>query len=121
MQFCRRSFLLKKELEASLGPQIGDEPEMSLGHNIIMQCRWMGAIRWLASSQHALWVGLRAAEEFTLCSVHLPSWVSDDSFGQSVEEALEAGRSKASGLIFLGVHANCNIDDSTGQGIVRCP
>ena len=41
--------------------------------------------------------------------------VSDDSFEQSVEEAPEAGRSKASGSIFLGVDANCNIDDSDDQ------
>ena len=68
---------------------------------IIIDCRWMGAIRWFASSLHALWVGLRAEEEFIFCSVHLPSWVSDDCFEQSVEEALDAGRSKASGSIFL--------------------
>ena len=75
----------------------------------------MGSIRWFASSQHALWVGFRAEEEFTFCSAHLPSWVSDDCFEQSVEEVLEASRSKASGSIFLGVDANCNIDDSNDQ------
>ena len=74
----------------------------------------MCSIRWFASSQYALWVGVRA-EEFTFCSAHLPSWVSDDCFEQSVEEVLEAGRSKASGSIFLGVDANCNIDDSNDQ------
>ena len=47
-----------------------------------------------------------AEEEFTFCSVHLPSWVS---------EVLEAGRSKASGSIFLGIDANCNVDDSDDQ------
>ena len=94
------SFLSLEELEASLG-----------GHKlvanawdtaIIIHCRWMGSIRWFASSQHALWVGVRAEEEFTFCSAHLPSWVSDDCFEQSVEEVLEAGRSKASGSNFLG-------------------
>ena len=82
---------------------------------IIIHCRWMGAIRWFASSQYALWVGLRAEEEFTFCSAHLPSWVSDHCFEHSVEEVLEAGRSKASGSIFLGIDANCNVDDSDDQ------
>ena len=84
---------------------------------IIILCRRMGSIRWFASSQHALWVGFRTEEEFTFCSAHLPSWVSDDCFEQSVEEVLEAGRSKASGSIFLGVDANCNIDDSNDQRV----
>ena len=48
--------------------------------------------------------------------MHLPSWVSDGCFEQSVEEVLEAGRSKASGSIFLGIDANGNIDDSDDQG-----
>ena len=41
--------------------------------------------------------------------------MSDEYFEQSVEEVLEAGRSKASGSIFLGIDANCNIDDSGDQ------
>ena len=82
--------------------------------DIIIHCRWMGAIRWFASSQYALWVGLNAEEEFTFCSAHLPSWVSDDYFEQYVK-VLEAGRYKASGSIFLGVDANCTIDDSNDQ------
>ena len=69
----------------------------------------------LPRSQYALWVGLKAEEEFTFCSAHLPSLVSDDCLEQSVEEVLEAGRSKASGSIFLGVDANCNIDGSNDQ------
>ena len=88
---------------------------MSVGYGLIILCRWMGSIRWFASSQHALWFGLRAEEEFTFCSAHLPSWVSDDCFEQSVEEVLEASRSKPSGSIFLGVDANSNIDDSNDQ------
>ena len=43
-----------------------------------------------------------AAEEFTFCSVHFPSWVDNDSFEQAVEETLEAGRSRASGSIIFG-------------------
>ena len=74
---------------------------------IIIHCRWMGFIRWFASSPHAVWVGVRAEEEFTFCSSHLPSWVSDECFEHSVEEVLETGRSKV-----LGIDANCNIDDS---------
>ena len=74
-----------------------------------------GFIRWFASSPHAVWVGVRAEEEFTFCSAHLPSWVSDECFEQSVEEVLETGRSKASGSIFLGIDAKCNIDDSGDQ------
>ena len=75
----------------------------------------MGFIRWFSSSPHAVWVGVRAEEEFTFCSAHLPSWVSGECFEQSVEEVFEAGRSKASGSIFLGNDANCNIDDSGDQ------
>ena len=54
---------------------------------IIIHGRWKGAIRRFASSQHALWVGLRAVEKLTFCSVHLPSWVDNNSFEQAVEEA----------------------------------
>ena len=32
-----------------------------------------------------------------------------------VEEVLETGKSKASGSIFVGIDANCNIDDSGDQ------
>ena len=77
----------------------------------------MGATRWSASSQCALWVGLRAEEEFTFCSVHLPSWVSDDCFEQSVEEFLEAGRSKASGSIFLGSMPTAILTTVTTSGV----
>ena len=105
-----------EELEASLGwHKLVANVECPWDTSIIIHCRWMGSIRWFASSQHALWVGVRAEEEFTFCSAHLPSWVSDDCFEQSVEEVLEAGRSKASGSIFLRVDANCNIDDSSDQ------
>ena len=105
-----------EELEASLGRlKLVANVKCPRCTAIIIHCRWMGSIRWIASSQHALWVGVRAEEEFTFCSAHLPSWVSDDCFEQSVEEVLEAGRCKASGSIFLGVDANCNIDDSNDQ------
>ena len=105
-----------EELEASLGGhKLVTNVECPWDTAIIIHCRWIGSIRWCASSQYAFWVGVRAEEEFTFCSAHLPSWVSDDCFEQSVEEVLEAGRSKASGSIFLGVDANCNIDDSNDQ------
>ena len=105
-----------EELEASLGGhKLVTNVECPWDTAIIIHCRWMGSIRWFASSQYALWVGVRAVEEFTFCSAHLPSWVSDDCLEQSVEDVLEAGRSKASGSIFLGVDANCNIDDSNDQ------
>ena len=95
-----------EELEASLeGHKLVANVRCPWDTAIVVHCRWMGAIRWFASSQYALWVGLRAEEEFTFCSVHLPSWVSDDCFEQSVEEVLEAGRSKASGSIFLRIDA----------------
>ena len=84
-----------EELEASLGRhKLVANVKCPRSTAIIIHCRWMGSIRWIASSQHALWVGVRAA--------HLPSWVSDDCFEQSVEEVLEAGRCKASGSIFSG-------------------
>ena len=104
-----------EELEASLGVhKLVANVRCPWDTAIIIHCR-MGAIRWFASSQYALWVGLRAEEEFTFFSAHLPSWVSDDCFEQSVEEVLKAGRSKASGSIFLGIDANCNIDDCDDQ------
>ena len=105
-----------EELEASLGGhKLVTNVECPWDTAIIIHCRWMGFIRWFASSPHAVWVGVRAEEEFTFCSAHLPSWVSDDCFEHSVEEVLETGRSKASGSIFLGIDANCNIDDSGDQ------
>ena len=88
------------ELEASLGGHnLVTNAECPWDTAIIIHCRWMGFIRWFASSPHAVWVGVRAEEEFTFCSAHLPSWVSDECFEQSVEEVLETGRSKASGSI----------------------
>ena len=105
-----------EELEASLGGhKLVTNVECPWDTAIIIHCRWTGSIRWFASSPHAVWVGVRAEEEFTFCSAHLPSWVSDDCFEHSVEEVLEAGRSKANGSIFLGIDANCNIDDSGDQ------
>ena len=105
-----------EELEASLGGhKLVANVECPWDTAIIIHCRWMGSIRWFASSQHALWVGMRAEEEFTFCSAHLPSWVSDDCFEQSIEDVLEAGRSEAGGSIFLGIDANCNTDDSNDQ------
>ena len=87
-----------EELEASLGAhKLVANVICPWDTAIIIHCRWMGSICWFASS------------------AHLPSWVSDVCFEQSVEEVLEAGRSKASGSIFLGVDANCNIDDCNGQ------
>ena len=62
-----------------------------------------------------MWVGLKDTEELTFCSVHLPSWVDDISFELAVVEALEAGRSRASGSIVMGIDANCNVDSSDDQ------
>ena len=105
-----------EELEASLGGhKLVTNAECPWDTAIVIHCRWMGFIRWFSSSPHAVWVGVRAEEEFTFCSAHLPSWVSDECFEQSVEEVLETGRSNASGSIFLGIDANCNIDDSGDQ------
>ena len=111
MQFCCRSCRSK----TSFCRWKNQKPPLEWDTAIIIHCRWMGSIRWFASSLHAVWVGVRAEEEFTFCSAHLPSWVSDDCFEHSVEEVLEAGRSKANGSIFLGIDANCNIDDSDDQ------
>ena len=109
-------FLSLDELEASLGGhKLVTNAECPWDTAIVIHRRWMGFIRWFSSSPHAVWVGVRAEEEFTFCSAHLPSWVSDECFEQSVEEVLETGRSKASGSIFLGIDANCNIDDSGDQ------
>ena len=55
-------------------------------------------------------MGLKDTEELTFCSVHLPSWVDDVVFELAMVQALEAGRSKASGSIFMGIDANCNVD-----------
>ena len=109
-------FLSLDELEASLGGhKLVTNAECPWHTAIVIHRRWMGFIRWFSSSPHAVWVGVRAEEEFTFCSAHLPSWVSDECFEQSVEEVLETGRSKASGSIFLGIDANCNIDDCGDQ------
>ena len=54
-------------------------------------------------------------EKLTFCSVHLPSWVDNNSFEQAVEEALEAGRSRAGSSIVTGINANCNVDDADDQ------
>ena len=100
-------FLSLEEGEVSLGGhKLVTNVECPWDTAIVIHCRWMGFIRWFSSSPHAVWVGIRAEEEFTFCSAHLPSWVSDECFEQSVEEVLEAGRSKASGSIFLGIDAN---------------
>ena len=105
-----------EELEASFGGhKLVTNAECPWDTAIVIHRRWMGFICWFSSSPHAVWVGVRAEEEFTFCSAHLPSWVSDDCFEQSVEEVLETGRSNASGSIFLGIDANCNIDDSGDQ------
>ena len=109
-------YLLPDELEASLGGhKLVTNAECPWDTAIVIHKRWMGHIRWFSSSPHAVWVGVHAEEEFTFCSAHLPSWVSDECFEQSAEEILETGRSKASGSIFLGIDANCNIDDCSDQ------
>ena len=109
-------YLSLEELEASLGGhKLVTNAECSWDTAIVIYRRWMGFIRWFSSSPHAVWVGVRAEEEFTFCSAHLPSWVSDECFEQSVEEVLETGRSNAGSSIFLGIDANCNIDDNTDQ------
>ena len=109
-------FLSLDELEASLGAhKLVTNAECPWDTAIVIHRLWMGFIRWFSSSPHAVWVGVCAEEEFTFCSAHLPSWVSDECFEQCVEEVLETGRSKASGSIFLGIDANCNIDDSGDQ------
>ena len=97
---------------------------------IVIHSWWKGALRWYASSLHAVWVGLKAAEELSFCSAHRPSWADDIQFEQAVQEVLEAGRSKASGSSILGIDANCNFGDNddlrgslvkdlcTGQGLL---
>ena len=104
------------ELEASLGGHnLVTNSECPWDTAIVSHRRWMGCIRWFSTSPHAVWVGVRTEEEFTFCSAHLPSWVSDECFEQAVEEVLETGRTKASGSIFVGIDANCNIDDNGDQ------
>ena len=104
------------ELESSLGDhKLMTNPNCPWDTAIIIHNRWKGAVRWFASSQYALWVGLKDAEELTLCSVHLPSWGDDSAFELALVRALEAGRSKASGSIVMGIDANCNVDCSDDQ------
>ena len=99
-------FLPLDELEASLGGhKLVTNSECPWDTAIVIHRRWMGFIRWFSTSPHAVWVGVRAEEEFTFCSAHLPSWVSDECFEQAVEEVLETGRTKASGSIFVGIDA----------------
>ena len=109
-------FLPLDELEASLGGhKLVTNSECPWDTAIVIHRRWMGFIRWFSASPHAVRVGVRAEEEFTFCSAHLPSWVSDECFEKAVEEVLETGRTKASGSIFVGIDANCNIDDNGDQ------
>ena len=104
------------ELEASLGGhKLVTNSECLWDTAIVIHRRWMGCVRWFSTSPHAVWVGIRADEEFTFCSAHLPSWVSDECFEQAVEEVFETGKSRASGSIFVGIDANCNIDDNGDQ------
>ena len=100
------------ESEASLGGhKLVSSPSCPWDTAIVIHSRWKDSLRWYAFSCHSVWVGLRAAEEFAFCSAHLPSWVDDCMFEQAIEEVLEAGRSRASGSTFLGVDANCNVDN----------
>ena len=104
------------ELESSLGGhKLVTNPSSPWDTAIVIHSRWKGAIRWFASSQHALWVGLKDTEELTLCSVHLPSWVDDFTFELATVQALEAGRTRASGSIVMGIDANCNVDSPDDQ------
>ena len=57
---------------------------------IVIHSRWKASLRWFASSCHSVWVGLRATEEFTFCSIHLPSWVDDNTSEKSIDESLDA-------------------------------
>ena len=43
------------------------------------------------------------------------NWVDDSQFEQAIEEVFEVGRSDASGSIFTGVDANCNVDNADDQ------
>ena len=96
-------FLPLNEKEASLGGhKLVTNSEYPWDTAIVIHRRWMGFIRWFSVSPHAVWVGVRAEEEFTFCSAHLPSWVSDECFEQAVEEVLETGRTKAWLDLFWG-------------------
>ena len=107
-------------LEASLGGhKLVLNSSCPWDNVIVIHSRWKASLRWFASSCHSVWVGLRAAEEFTFCSIHLPSWMDDDTFEKSIEESLDAGRGRAGGSIFLGVDANCDVDNWP-QPIVMC-
>ena len=104
-------FTTVDELESSLGDhKLVTNPYCPWDTAIVIHNRWKGAIRWVASSQHAVWVGLKDTEELTFCSVHLPSWVDDMVFELAMVQALETGRSKASGSIVMGIDANCDVD-----------
>ena len=82
---------------------------------IVIHSRWKASLRWFASSCHSVWVGFRATEEFTFCSIHLPGWVDDDTFEKTNEESLDAGRGRAGGSIFFGVDAKCDVDNVLDQ------
>ena len=78
-------------LEASLGGhKLVINPNCPWDTAVVIHCPWKAPLRWYASTRHSERVGLRAAEEFTFCSAHLPSWVDDGTFEQAIEEVLEA-------------------------------
>ena len=69
------------ELEASLG----DHRLVTIPNTaIVIHSRWKDSLRWCASSRHAVWVGVKAAEEFTFCTAHLPSWADDCQSGAGI-------------------------------------
>ena len=69
------------ELEASLGGhKLATNPRCRWDTAILIHSWCKGALRWYASSRHALCVVVKAGEDFTFCSAQLPSWVHDSQF-----------------------------------------
>ena len=102
-------------LEASLGGHKSViNPDCPWDTTIVIHCLWKASLRWCATTRYSVRVGLQPAKEFTFCSAQLPSWVNDDTFEQAIGE-IEAGPCRAGGSIFLGVDANCDVDNVDNQ------
>ena len=66
------------DLEASSGGHMLFDRTMRKWDTAIAVHRWwQGALRWTASTEHSIWVGLKAEEETLLCSAHFPIWVEE--------------------------------------------
>ena len=82
-------------LEASMGGHmLVGNPMRWWCTAIVVHHRWQGVLRGTVSCEDAVWVGLKAEEEMTLCSAPLHSEV-ERVLERAIEQVLEAGQRRA--------------------------